>query len=448
MTTSVMLGLTLQTIAVAIVHRAIKGAWIARVGALFILTAVVYHGLTEVVQAIFPGRNPYRNLVDQSARDDWVILVSAAILLFAVAYAAIISNRTPPPAPAPVEFLARIRLAWLLLPIAPLLVAALQGRGSIQRRQADAAASNYLVDGLVIQFLVFLVAASSALILVRYGTRWTIPLFAAQGTVLAFAGARAMVVAACLLSLYGAAQFRVKPPTRQLVGAAALLAMLVVSISSARAVVGREQFAENSGAGQRLVALAEGVSSLGSSQSQQAILDDIVYRFDGNSFGAMVLGALERNFHTVGLTTTKNNLSLAVPSFVNPDKLSASLSERNEEVFLDNHFGLVNHIDYLPGVFGTLLGYFGPLGLLVMALTLGAIFALIDVVVVERPRPGVLVIGLGLAACALSYEQGPAAYATTMRGVLLIALVIGICRALRRRTPETEQLGSLHPSST
>src|SRR4051812_787337 len=79
MTTSVLTGLLLQGIAVGSVHVSIKGRWLHHLGAMFLAVAVIYHGGSEVLQAMWPGRSRYRTMVAQADVDAWMLLVSAAI---------------------------------------------------------------------------------------------------------------------------------------------------------------------------------------------------------------------------------------------------------------------------------------------------------------------------------------------------------------------------------
>ena len=130
-----MVGVFVQAVAVAWVHATIRGEWLRRPGALMLLAAVVFHGVTEVMQAVWPGRNFFRTYVDQRLIDDWMLLVSAAVACYALAYGLFVvrSRRVKPAAHAHHEVgLARLRLPWLLLLAMPLLVATSQGKGALQ----------------------------------------------------------------------------------------------------------------------------------------------------------------------------------------------------------------------------------------------------------------------------------------------------------------------------
>ena len=64
-------AVAMQAAALVVVHAAIRGQWMRHPGALFILVAVLYHGGTEVMQAVWPGRNPFRAWTAQDMLDAW-----------------------------------------------------------------------------------------------------------------------------------------------------------------------------------------------------------------------------------------------------------------------------------------------------------------------------------------------------------------------------------------
>ena len=432
MTVSVLVGLILQGGALWIVHMAIHGRWLRRPAALLLIAAVNGHGATEVMQWAWPGRNPFRQWISQAAMDDWILLVSFAILVYAVTYAFVVRN-SEPAGRADRDYVAGLPLKVLLAVVVPLLVVTWQGRGALApvALGQTAARDDYVTTGLAGQFLVPAVAMTGTVILVRYGTRWLIPLFAAQGIMLALAGTRTMIVSACLLSLVGACLCGVRPTRKQAAWVVVVVVFFTMLISSARFAAGRETFSAGQGAEGRIEGLVGGVSALGSGKSNEAILDDVVYRFDSNTFGALVLQGLRSDVPPVGLATLKNSVLLMVPSFLNTGKLDSSLEARNEEAFIDRRFGIDQGVDWLPGLFGAMVSYFGPLGLLALAGMLGALFAAAEVVVLRKPTPARFVLGIGLAQCALLYVSGPQMVFITLRGVLLFVALLWIAGRLK-----------------
>ncbi|HET9518174.1 MAG TPA: hypothetical protein VFO77_10645 [Actinoplanes sp.] len=429
MTVSIVTGIAIQSIALWVVHRAIRGQWLRHPGSLFFANAVLGHGITELMQWIWPGRNPFRVWITPGALDDWVLLVSVAILICAAAYAFIVARKPGDEPPVdPARQIADLRLRWLLLLTLPLLFLTWQGKGVLQPVAPGQIASrdNYATVGLASTFLVPLLGLIGAVVLIRYGTKWMIPLFLVQGALLSPAGTRSIIITACLLALVGAGLCGIRPTRGQVASLVAVMVLFTSLISVTRSVAGRGTFAAGQSAAERINGLAEGVTALGDDESREAILNDVVYRFDSNTFGTMVLQSLQSSAQPVGLATIGNAVLLTVPSFLDGDKLSKSLEERGEEAYLDRQFGLSQRVDWLPGVFGAMLGYYGPGGLLILAVLLGALIGIADRVLSRRPTTTRFVAALGVAQCALLYAAGPQQIIICLRGVLVAVTVLWV----------------------
>ncbi|TDC00426.1 hypothetical protein E1091_04910 [Micromonospora fluostatini] len=281
-------------------HVAINGEWTRRPGALILLVAVLFHGVTEVMQWLWPGRNFFRAYLDQATVDVWVLLVSVAVAAYGAVYGALVmwSRRSRPTVSgSPDAGLTRLRLRWLLVLMMPLLVATWQGRGAIQPL-APARAHEVIPErtGLVValagEFLVPLLALTGAVVLVRYGIRWLLPVLLVESLALVVAGTRAMIVFAGVLTLVGAALHGVRPSRRQTAMIVVVIAAATALISSTRAAAGREVFDAGAGSSGRLAALVDGATQMHTRHGQEAMLDDLVYRFDGNTFGAIIYDEL------------------------------------------------------------------------------------------------------------------------------------------------------------
>lgn len=435
MTVLVVLGLVLQGVAVGVMHWAVGGHWARHAGALLLLVAVAYHGATEIVQAVFPGRNVFRQYVTQGQIDVWVFLVSGALLLYAVAYALALGRKHRATSPATVS-VEGLSLKWFLLVTVPVIWMALNGFAFMAGNGATSRASmnDYLLSGLVVQFVIVLLAVCSALAIIRVGTRWALPVLLAQSALVATVGARSMVVIACVMALYGAALAGVRIPRKQLVSAGLIVVVLGMTISASRAVEGRTPFDAEAGAGQRIAALGVGLTALPTRQGMDHVLDDFVYRLDGNMFGARVLAALERGARPVGAETFENNLRLAIPSSIYPAKLRSSSLDRNEKDFFAARFGLpsTSQTDVLPTVWGTMVGYGGPFVLLVLSALLGLAVARVDRWITRGSSPLFFILGLGIVQFVLSYERGWQAFFVQMRGVVLLVAAVGIVLVVRR----------------
>ena len=206
MTVSVATGLCLQILALLIMHVAIKGRWIRRLGALLLLVAFLYQGGTEVMQQLAPGRNPYRAMLPQEQIDSWIILVSLAMLAYTIAYVIAAQRSTGVDAEPSVKAVDGLNLWWLLPLTLPLVAATIQGNASTasQGLAGSAPTDSYALSGLTVQFLVYLVAVCGVVAIVRLGPKSVIPILLCQALVLSLGGARSLVVTASILSLYGA----------------------------------------------------------------------------------------------------------------------------------------------------------------------------------------------------------------------------------------------------
>ncbi len=435
MTVLVMLGLALQLAALMVMRWAVQGNWTRHAGALLLLVAVAYHGATEVVQAIFPGRNPYRLYVTQEQIDRWVLLVSVALFVYALGYAATLGrrHRMTPASPVSVEGLS---LKWFSVVTVPLALLALQGFAfqAGNARTSLASANDYLIGGLVLQFVVLLLAVCSALAIIRFGARWALAILLVESAFIATVGARSMVVIAAVMALYGAALAGVRIPRKQLVAAGLVVVLLGMTISATRAVEGRTAFAADAEPAERIAALGAGLAALPTSEGLESVLNDFVYRLDGNMFGARVLAALDRGAQPVGTRTLQNNLRLAVPSFLDPDKLRTSRLDRNEKDYFAGRFGLPSssQTDVLPTVWGTMVGYGGPVVLMVLSLVLGLAVGLLDRWGIRGTTPLFFLLGLGIVQFVLSYERGWQAFFVGMRGVAVLICAVFIVRLAHR----------------
>lgn len=432
MTVSVVLGLALQAAALFIVRTAIRGQWLRHTGALLLLIATAYHGLTEVIQAIFPGRNRfYRDLVPQDAIDNWIILVSVALLLYAVAYAAALRRRCDPAADAAPVSISAFNLKWLLLLTVPLVLLALQGAAFVDTTAQSAPDDGYVVGGLVVEFLVFVAAVTGAVAVVRLGTRWVLPILLIEAALLSAIGTRTTIVAVCIMVLYGAALAGARPPRKQLTAAVLVVALLAMVVSSTRAAVGRDAFEGDRGAGDRLSALTAGAAALPSAAGVDAVLDDFVYRLDGNAFGAAVLESLDEGAQPVGVATIVDSVLLAVPSALYPAKLDRPVIHRSEKSYYIARFQeLPTNRDLLPTIYGTMLGFGGPVVFLLLAALLGLGMARLDRWLTRTASPVVFLLSMGVVQAVLTYERATNGAVLALRGVLLLALVLAIGRWL------------------
>jgi hypothetical protein len=445
MTVSVVTGLALQTMAVWIIHIGIRGRWISHIGAIFLAVAVAYHGLTEVMQWIWPGgRNSYRKLIGQSPMDDWLLAVSAALLAYAIIFVITLRtrhrNELQEPS-EPVEYLRGIRIKWLLIAVAPLILLTATGSqsASYDPNGGNDTGSLSVAGGLVQQFLIPLSAIAAAALIAAKGQRWILPTLGGLAAIMALDGDRRSIIFATVITLYTLALAKVRIPRTTLAAAVAAAVLLILSVSASRAVLGRGEFYAGAGADTRSTALMSGGSALGSSEAWSGIKDETVDRLDGNTFGALINLQLHSGIPGVGVSTIDDSLRLAVPAFLLPGKNDVPLIERNEEVFIQKHFALSVDDDFIPGLFGTAVGYYGWPGLIIVAMLTAFLLALLDRSIHRRASPVRLALGSGLVLAVLLYEQGLPGLLTIGRSGVALAVGLWLVqRSLRWRAARSE----------
>jgi hypothetical protein len=437
---AIVLGLLLQGSALILLFRRLRRDWVRHIGAVFILLAVLYHGANEIILGLFPGYDPYRPLVDPTTYVGMFVLwVSVAILMFTVAYLAALGHK---PAPIPQADIDRqwARSArffdWRIMLVAavPLMVVSLGGQTStalINAPQQGVAAT----VGLANQYFLLALVLASFGIVTRFGRRWIIPVVMVQSLLVAAIAQRAVILFAAALLLYAMSRVGIRLKRRQLAFFAGIAVILTLAITSARASEGR--LATTSGDSLRFGFLVAGLGQIGSPIAWHQVAADLGYRFDGNSFGALELEALDRGFPPLGTIPLQNDLLLAVPSFLNPNKDSSDLGTRVEKVYAEEHLGLSEFqiapgewLDILPTQLGTITGYWGPWGILGAAILLGLVFGRADRWLLRTVSPVRLLLALGLLYCALDYEGSFETYTVTFRGILLLLAVVYVCKAV------------------
>lgn len=447
----VLSGLTLQVLAVTLLFLRVGRTWFTHIGAVFITLATIYHGLNEVLLWLFPDRDIYRVLVSAASISQFVLWVSVAILLLTLAYLAALGPVSKVPSQAETNWQrSRIRRVfdWRLMLIAaiPLMILTLVGQGYIVGTPAS---PGDFSAGLSLQFLLLAVTFASFGIVTRFGPRWLLPALLIQSAIFALVGSRLDIVITAALLLYALARFGISVKRVHLGLGIATLVVVALVLTSARAAQGR--VAVTPGESLRFDYLAAGIVSIGSPATRDLVAADLGYRLDGNSFGAMELDALGIGVPTLGITPLRNDLLLAVPSFLNPDKTLSSIESRSEKEYAEIHLGLpLSEIypgvrqDILPTQLGATVGFWGPGGMLLISLFLGAVFGLSDRWLLHRLSPTRLLVGVGLLSCVLFYEGSWDTYSVTFRGILLLLPVIWVIQGRRA----SRRLENEHPRIT
>lgn len=228
---------------------------------------------------------------------------------------------------------------------------------------------------------------------------------------------------------------------RSLILPGLIAVILAVSISGMRSLMGRSIFEAQTNM-QRIESLTAGAKVALEYGLPPEVLQDFVYRFDGNAFGGLIVAGYEAGIDLPGLTPILNNFLLTVPSFLYPSKLEAGIFGLSEKDYLVNHFRMSGFhteelhgeleeradIDFIPGVWGILFGAFGSIGVLLSAALLGWGYAAMDT---WRIRSRSLLAGLiwiGSIWATLTYEQGIRVLFLTGRATFALFLVLILLR--------------------
>lgn len=432
-TVEVALGLALQAAALLLVVGFIRRPWIGHTGFLLVLMAVLYHGGTEIAQSVFPSRNSYRLLITQSELNNAVLIMSTGIFLFAVTYVVASMTRIQ-------------RLAWgrkghvpqlwqlppwqlMLALAAPLYTAAL----TAQRNSV----SGYWLTGLSDQFLMLTLSMATFVFLYHFRGRFILIVIPLQIAMLVLIGQRAIAVFALVMVWSALARSGIRIKRTQVAILLAVLAAGILSISLTRLFAGREAFQEATLAS-RLTAVTSSLQNVLSGRQTgtiDSVLDDFVYRFDGNAFPALINGALQSGVKAAGFETVSNNFALIVPSFINPFKLDTGLEARSEEFYTVVHYGLpggtiATFIDYLPTMFAMFYSFSGMALFLILTAVAGVLFAIADKWLFQRTDLARVTVGLSLTYCVLLFEQGLTIYFTTLRGAVAFIVAVFILNIL------------------
>jgi hypothetical protein len=444
----VVVGLVIQGGALALLFSRLGRSAFTRTGAIFVMAAVVFHGLNEILLSLFPDRDIYRLLVGPDAISGFVVWISVGIVTLTIAYLVALGRRPLPEHKGEVAWqVASIRRVFdwrlMLVLVIPLIVITIAGRGYVSGAVVTTRTSAPLQvgAGLAVQFLFLLIAFASFSIVMRLGRRWLLPVLAVQSGIMALVGARAAILFTAAMLLYVLWRVGITLSRKEVVVTTVTVLMLLLVITSGRAAAGR--LATNADSSLRLDFLTTGAVNLISPDTFNQVETDLGYRFDGNSFGGMELQSLNGGWPVLGVTPLWNDLLLAVPSFLNPDKTLSAYEDRSEKQYAEVYLGLPTsdvypgiRQDIIPTQFGATVGFFGPLGMLLAGLFLGIVFGLADRWLLRRLTPSRLLIGVALLYCVFNYEGSWDVYSVTFRGVLVMLPLVWLLQGRRSPAPQ------------
>lgn len=444
MNAHVVWGLLLQAVSLGVMFAAFGRATLRRVGPYFLFSAVVYHGVTEVVQAV-TGSSRYRGFTTQASIDRWLPIIGWVCLLFTVFYVVASRRRAHPAVDVEAERAAFDRILrvfdWRILAVftVPLLLIVARGGyhyGDLTNYKGTVAASS----GLAAQFFDIAVSLTTISFVAKHPRGFVAAILLELAAVV-MVGSRNDLIVVFACTLFGLAILRRRPQRRAVIAVVILAGFVVLAINSTREIYGRDAYNNASSLGTRLTLIVHGAFGVFGSQpaTYQGQSQPLGERLDGNSFPAAELDGMRKGVHPVGLTTARNDLMLAVPSVLNPGKLSGNVLDRSEKGYLANHFEVGYTGDFIPTQFGAMLGYFGVGGLLILAALFGALYGWLDRKLLAVSSPTRYVAVIALLICALSYPTPLDVYPITARGAVTLLLLMTVLDRLRPRVAARRQ---------
>ena len=389
---------------------------LGRLGFLLMATAFCYHGLTEIVQAVFPGRNSYRIFTDTRSMDLWLIVITSVMVLFTAVYLWHINVRA-----GAINRLGLLRaaLSRTFLVRWPILL----GMGAVGLvltivEPSAESGTGYWAGGLADQFTVLLLALSLSTLCLTTSGRRTLFLFACYSILIVGYGARNRVLVMMAMAVSAIARYGQRIPIKTLLGLGLIVALCFTAISISRKEYGR--FVHGESFGQRLAII--GASAGNPEEHADAILDDTVYRFDGNSYGALVLERQFEGYGTTGLAEVLNTIGYVTPAFINSSKMTSDGTQRNEKGYQCNFYDLGFDVDYVSDLWNLMVGYIGWAGMLLLAPAFGYGMAALDNWLASSITIESYLSGITLSYIPVSLELGVAGIPYTLRGLAFLLL--------------------------
>lgn len=415
--------------ALAVMSLVVRRKRITHFGYLFLLMMIGFHIGGEILNRITEGR--YRSLLTRQMADNFLWVSSPAVFVFAVSYCFALRWRQVdaiPDEPSPTD---RAFVSWRVAALfaVPLYYIATLGRGFVPGSNRQ---GSYLESGLTGEFVLLAVAVFAASVAIRSGH--VLPVLMAQAIALALLGQRLAIVAGSVLILYAIDRHGGRSFSDASKRFAVLFVLVVTAmVSSARVDSGRQEFAAGATPVDRATALVGGLTGFASGSAYSGLLDDYVYRVDGNAFGALVLAAQENGGDPVGFATIQNSVGLAIPSALNPGKLQLDVTSRNEEAYVVSKYKLLR-TDYLPTHLGVWLAWGGPFWIMFIAGLFGVAVALLDRFL-RQVTPVRTIVGMGFLIVVIYYERGPQSLFVLGR----TAVVAGVLAYLAYRVAGTNR---------
>jgi hypothetical protein len=396
-------------------------------GVQFVIYAAIYHGLTEALQTAFPLANIHRDVVNADDVEGWLWIVSGAMLAFSCAYVAAsrlsTERQVPVPTPAPL-----VRPWFWLLVTVPIYLYTVVGAAGDESYWAGGLAQNFILLSVVITAVAFIQAGASPVLM-----------FVIQTAAVSLLASRLSVISCAVMlstALYATGR---KIRFREVAISGLLVVFVVLTISLARASVGREQL--NGGMADRADGIVKGGGLLASGNGGEDLVDSFVYRFDGNTYPAMIRHQLGRDHEPAGPWPFINDLWVAIPRFLNPDKLDSDVTRRNDVAYINAWFGFPDLEWYVPTQLGVLFGATGMTLFPFVVALIGALVERIDRRLSRLRSADGLILKMALCQANVFMESGFIVYTVALRGALFLIVLLRLAawagRVAQPLTPAT-----------
>ena len=426
-----MSALLLELVSLLLLRYRLGRGWWSRPGSIIVLASVIYNGVSPVLLALPSIRtvNTYRIGIEQSYVDEAALIMAAGMLTFTVAYLATYPERIAPKADREDLRQAMRVLDWRAFACAlvPLAVLTYKGKGFYNAGPAIGAGAS-LTTSLSATFFVVLVVLTAFSVLLRFGTRWFLPVLVTQSLLLAAAGARSPIFLDAVTLLVLMARTGNRPSANHVRLALAVAVVGMLAITGVRAEKGRGLYTTDTGLGARVAALGSGITGI----NGNSLIDQTAVRLDGVDFPGGIVQAQALGNPRLSAWGVPESLLLLVPSTLWPSKLAhQGLNPTQIEL---NDFGL-QQVNFLPGFAGIYIGFLTPFWLAVFLAVTGWLCGRGERFLYRSTTPARLVLLAGALGCAVEYEAGLPAMLTVLRAAVVIALAVKITEIIRPRGP-------------
>jgi hypothetical protein len=427
-------ALLAQVVMVALLRVHLGRGWLRHPGTLVALAAVVNAGIGPLLLRI-PSVGQWDTFglgIAQNWKDDAALRESMAMLAFTLAYLAVNPQRARAVA-APDAAVKTVRvLDWRPLALAVIPLALLTAHAKGYNSGTPSGAGTSVASDLTATFFLIVIVCAAVAFLLRYGTRWFLPVFFLQSVLLAIAGERTPVImdGVALVLMLGFVGVRV--PRRQLAAAVLVTAVAALAITGLHAQRGRDVFYTNTGIGTRLSVIAQGLRAEPATPGGgPGLLAQASVRLAGVDFAGGILQAESMGYPSLSPGYIPESLLLAVPSFAWPAKLSHGLALSPQYQQIDS-FGL-QQVNFITGLPGGIAGYVPWFAVMLLCAALGYAWGKGERWLLREITPARMVMLGGAAVAALWYEAGLSTMLVQFRAAVALALAVRVAGVFLQR---------------